>query len=48
VAEGVETEEQFEFLRKEGCDKVQGFLYSAPLAAEALERYLIGQRAVAR
>jgi diguanylate cyclase (GGDEF)-like protein len=48
VAEGVETEEQFEFLRKEGCDKIQGFLYSAPLAAEALERYLIGQRAVAR
>jgi len=40
VAEGVETEEQFEFLRKEGCDKIQGFLYSAPLAAEELERYL--------
>jgi len=44
VAEGVETEEQFDFLRAQGCDKIQGYLYSKPLAAEALEPYLIGQR----
>ncbi|WP_091204536.1 EAL domain-containing protein [Oribacterium sp. WCC10] len=30
LAEGVETEEQLEFLKDIGCDKVQGFLYSAP------------------
>jgi len=48
VAEGVETEEQFEFLKKEGCDKIQGFLYSAPVSADELETYLIGQRSVAR
>ena len=30
LAEGVETEEQLEFLREIGCDKVQGFLYSKP------------------
>ena len=47
VAEGVETEDQFEFLKNEGCDKVQGYLYSAPIPAEALEPYLIGQREIA-
>ncbi len=35
VAEGVETEEQLEVLRRQGCDYVQGFLFSRPLAAEA-------------
>jgi len=34
VAEGVETKEQLEFLRKQGCDEVQGFLYSPAVPPE--------------
>ncbi|MDH5444447.1 MAG: EAL domain-containing protein [Gammaproteobacteria bacterium] len=36
VAEGVETNEQLEYLREQGCDAIQGYLYSPPLAAEAI------------
>lgn len=36
VAEGVETEEQLEFLRSQQCDLVQGFLLSRPMPAEDL------------
>lgn len=31
IAEGVETHEQQEFLRAEGCEEVQGYLYSHPI-----------------
>lgn len=36
VAEGVEQESQLDFLLREGCDEVQGFLFSEPLEADAL------------
>ena len=33
VAEGVETMEQLEFLRRHGCNHIQGFICSKPLSA---------------
>jgi diguanylate cyclase (GGDEF)-like protein len=40
TAEGVETPEQQEFLRAEGCDLLQGFLTGRPVEADALEELL--------
>ncbi|CQR72660.1 Phytochrome-like protein cph2 [Sporomusa ovata DSM 2662] len=34
VAEGVETEEQFAYLKQKGCDTIQGYLISQPLPPE--------------
>ncbi len=36
IAEGVETEEQLAFLRRIGCQQIQGYLVGRPMAAEAL------------
>lgn len=36
IAEGVESEEQLEFLRLQGCDKYQGYYYSRPLPVEQI------------
>lgn len=43
LAEGVETEEQLDFLRQLSCDQVQGYYYSKPLPADEIERKLIKQ-----
>lgn len=40
VAEGVETQEQVDFLRRIGCSRMQGFFFCRPLPLESiLERY---------
>ena len=36
VAEGVETEEQFALLRREGCEQLQGYLFSKPQPASGV------------
>jgi EAL domain-containing protein (putative c-di-GMP-specific phosphodiesterase class I) len=38
IAEGVETEEQREFLTRLGCHAFQGYLYSRPLPLEEFQR----------
>ena len=41
VAEGVEIEEHLEFLRNEGCEELQGYLFSRPLPAATFENLLV-------
>ncbi len=40
MAEGVETRPQSDFLRRVGCEKIQGFLVSRPLPAEQVDVFL--------
>jgi len=40
IAEGIETEQQHSFLRAEGCQEGQGYLFSKPLAAADLEELI--------
>jgi diguanylate cyclase (GGDEF)-like protein/PAS domain S-box-containing protein len=42
VAEGVETEEQLELLRRLGCDVAQGFLIGKPMPKDEFERLVAG------
>lgn len=42
IAEGVETMEQLDFLRIRGCDEVQGYFYSRPLAADDFAKFVYG------
>lgn len=41
TAEGVESEQQFERLRAEGCDMVQGFLLGMPVPADEVTRMFV-------
>jgi diguanylate cyclase (GGDEF)-like protein/PAS domain S-box-containing protein len=40
IAEGVETEEQAAWLRRAGCNELQGFLYAQPMPAAQIEALL--------
>ncbi|HJV53901.1 MAG TPA: EAL domain-containing protein [Noviherbaspirillum sp.] len=40
VAEGVETEQQFDFLRNAGCDIMQGYYFAEPATPERVEAFL--------
>ena len=42
TAEGVETQEQLDQMRAEGCNEVQGYFYSMPLPASEIGQLLAG------
>jgi diguanylate cyclase (GGDEF)-like protein/PAS domain S-box-containing protein len=41
VAEGIETKEQLDFLKKNNCDFGQGYLFSRPISKEDFEKLLL-------
>ena len=41
VAEGVETEETVEFLKRVKCDMIQGFYYAKPMPADEFAERLV-------
>jgi diguanylate cyclase (GGDEF)-like protein/PAS domain S-box-containing protein len=45
LAEGVETEGQLAFLRRQGCQAVQGYLFSRPLPAEDFAEFVLARTA---
>ena len=42
IAEGVETRQQFEYLKKQGCQQFQGFYFSKPLESDEFCEYIKG------
>ncbi|MGB6129016.1 MAG: EAL domain-containing protein, partial [Psychrilyobacter sp.] len=40
TAEGVETKDQFEFLKEHKCDEIQGYYFSRPVAIEKIKEYM--------
>jgi EAL domain-containing protein (putative c-di-GMP-specific phosphodiesterase class I) len=42
IAEGVETEDEMEYLKEIGCDVFQGFYFSRPVPVSDFERKYLG------
>ncbi|WNS42481.1 ABC transporter substrate binding protein [Paenibacillus sp. MMS20-IR301] len=45
TAEGVETQEQLEFLERTSCDKIQGYFISRPIPEKEVADWVAGRRA---
>ncbi|MCI1003357.1 MULTISPECIES: bifunctional diguanylate cyclase/phosphodiesterase [unclassified Herbaspirillum] len=48
IAEGVEDEEQYAFLKENACDEVQGYLFGKPMTVEDFTAWLTRQAGSAR
>ena len=46
VAEGVETEEQAQFLLDSGCRVAQGFFYSKPVTVDEFNKIAFGDKMI--
>ena len=44
VAEGVETQDQFDFLKIHQCDEAQGYFFSPPIPSQQFARFICSQR----
>ncbi|TIX35953.1 MAG: EAL domain-containing protein, partial [Mesorhizobium sp.] len=44
IAEGVETDDQVAFLRRNNCDEMQGYHFSRPVCAQDIEELLGGRK----
>ena len=44
IAEGVETDDQVAFLRRNNCDEMQGYHFSKPISAQDIEKLLGGRK----
>ena len=43
IAEGIETQEQLDFVRRVGCDQAQGYFLCDPLPVEQIDTWLIAR-----
>ena len=46
VSEGVETEEQFNFLLEKGCDIFQGYYFSKAITKEEFEKKIAEEKSI--
>lgn len=40
VAEGIETQEQLDFVKEARCDMIQGYIYARPMPVSEFERWI--------
>ena len=44
IAEGIETQEQLDYIQSLGCDEAQGYFHAKPMPADELENFLLNQK----